>query len=459
MQPLSVYNAYLGRLGRSGNPAARGFTVDTPVVSPAPNGDLPMSEAVPSMPGGYDIVGPSPDISVSPLDAPSSDASPAPAPSPDDTMFSGPMKKRPVPSAIAEGLVADSAGGVHSPWEALGKLSEFGVGTLLNKSSTDKQTNYDSGMMEELRHSLSEGKTIDEAMKSSSYPELWKLWLTKEMNPSLATKSQTGDWENYIHSLAPGETPTGEGFKAYQISMRGAGATKVTMPGSNVPLPALEPGKMWKLKADGTLDVGPDGPEQIPIKGSKEAVADETKADTNAKYAAITSDEIGRSLDLIQNHPDDIFGLKGAIGGAIGGIVGGTYRTRLDGLLNTIKSSITIERLGEARAGSATGASGFGALSDQEGKLLSGAKGAIDTSVGAADLKYNLMRLQVITNLIMDPPVGPDGKMHRMTEADINAAMPADVRAGIEDSPDDSEATSDDIAKELERRKAARGGK
>ncbi len=197
LTPLTVFNPYLSRLASKPSLTIGDPAPDDGSDPLAPSADAPM--------GGFTTSGVGPPV------VPAS----APAPPPKaETMTFGPMKSRPAPTnAIAESLIADSAGGVHSPWEALGKLSEFGVGQLSNRHFQDETAKYNSAPFDELRQSLASGKTLDEAMRTSSYPELWKLWLAREMNPK--TTDAPNSYDEYVRTIPSGSAPTADGYHKF----------------------------------------------------------------------------------------------------------------------------------------------------------------------------------------------------------------------------------------------------
>ena len=73
-----------------------------------------------------------------------------------------------------------------------------------------------------------------------------------------------------------------------------------------------------------------------------------------------------------------------------------TQAGEVESLINTVKSSSSLEKLQQMRAQSPTGASGLGAVTQGEHKLLQDAIGSLDQSQDAASVLYNLERIKRI---------------------------------------------------------------
>jgi hypothetical protein len=465
------YNPYVGAGGA--DPAAA--AVDPAAADPGmlfnpymatPPGPPPGIDSPSSGGGGYvpDIISGSPD------------PGPAPAPVVDDTTTGSTtgkdsavlaaFKTRAKPAkGRFESLQAGGAKDAIGPWTALGNLMQFGRGNAGELQYNKEEAAYEQEPYDYLRKALAGGQTIDEALKTSPYPDLFKVWLAREQ---AAVKQVPNSYDEYKLTVPPGQVASAEGYQKF-LNNQNAGKAAKFVTNTGAVLPAPPTGQVYKMNPDGTTWIDPDPkspsfglPLAVDLPGSKAAKSAKAGEVTKAKYDRITSDDIGISLDAIARNPDDIFGARGALGAAKTRLTGiPSERGKLNERLSTIKSSITIERINEIRAASTTGGA-LGQVSDAEGKLLGDAMGSLNPDIGPADLTYNLWRLQVTKNLLENPPTGADGKPREVTSEDVQNAIPKSVRDGVRGGDkaaapaggdDLSKATEDDVLKEIERRK------
>jgi len=136
--------------------------------------------------------------------------------------------------------------------------------------------------------------------------------------------------------------------------------------------------------------LSPTGVRQVPIPGGA-ADVDRRAADAEAALAAQNEEdaeaarenETANSTTVISNAVDSIFEadaqrvLTGAAGEAVSGI-GGTSNRDILNHLDTLKGAGAFAALSQMREQSATGASGLGALSEAEMRLLVAQAGALD---------------------------------------------------------------------------------
>jgi hypothetical protein len=87
------------------------------------------------------------------------------------------------------------------------------------------------------------------------------------------------------------------------------------------------------------------------------------------------------TLNQIRNHPamDSFLTGPGTAWGKIWGKVPGSERNAFESWVESLKGQLGFQSLMAAKQASPTGASGFGALSDSELKMLSGLAGRLDT--------------------------------------------------------------------------------
>jgi len=177
----------------------------------------------------------------------------------------------------------------------------------------------------------------------------------------------------------------GGSFMDFQMDQKRAGATNVTVGG----------GKYGPIPSGMELIDGPEGATMRPIPGGP---ADTTRADASAAgqrdvSTRIITDAASTARKAASNRQ---FGEYGQ------GIASGmpwTDSAEVQRQVDVLKSQATFEKLAAMRAGSATGASGLGALSDNEAKMLAAQAGALDPSSPnfARDLdNYELTLLQTI---------------------------------------------------------------
>jgi len=166
--------------------------------------------------------------------------------------------------------------------------------------------------------------------------------------------------------------------------------------------------------------IGPDGQVYTPPAGlSKEGrkewdkkitdltiqrqVAADAAKKAGASIDPITED-IDRALNQIEKYPKMTTGAF-AMGVKKIPIIGGSSQAgEVESLINTVKASSSLEKLNQMRANSTTGASGLGAVTQGEHKLLQDAIGSLDQSQDAQSVLYNLDRIKRIRHEIIYGP-------------------------------------------------------
>lgn len=106
-----------------------------------------------------------------------------------------------------------------------------------------------------------------------------------------------------------------------------------------------------------------------------------------AEKARTISDKIDQALKMVG------YGTAG-FGGSVMGKVPGSDATNLQGTLDTIKANLGFDQLMAMRAGSKNGASGLGALSENEMRLLTSLSQSLDRSQSPEQLVKNLTELK-----------------------------------------------------------------
>ena len=209
-------------------------------------------------------------------------------------------------------------------------------------------------------------------------PEALKLYteqrFAQSKNPAAVQEYEYAKQQGYNGS-----------FMDFQMDQKRAGATNVTVGG----------GKYGPIPSGMELIDGPEGATMRPIPGGP---ADTTRADNAAAgqrdvSTRIITDAASTARKAASNRQ---FGEYGQ------GIASGmpwTDSAEVQRQVDVLKSQATFEKLAAMRAGSATGASGLGALSDNEAKMLAAQAGALDPGSPnfARDLdNYELTLLQTI---------------------------------------------------------------
>lgn len=128
-------------------------------------------------------------------------------------------------------------------------------------------------------------------------------------------------------------------------------------------------------------------------------------AKNNADIAAASTATVAKNKAGIESADNALTAVNTAMG-QVGALSSGPLanitkwtglnasHNNLESTLTTIKSAITLDSLAALKANSPTGASGLGALSDTEGKLLASKVASLDSSQTPAQLKNNLQLVQ-----------------------------------------------------------------
>lgn len=163
--------------------------------------------------------------------------------------------------------------------------------------------------------------------------------------------------------------------------------------------PAKRQADVFKMQGD-QLKVAK---EQQELLEKQKKAAQEEKAIQDKKESAL------QELDRLIGGNDEKNGIlqraidqtsEGLIGGTVGRtgaiarLTGSPAAADLDANLETIRSNSALSKLGELKAQSPTGASGFGSLSEKELSLLTSNIRGLSTSQSEAQLKKNLAEIR-----------------------------------------------------------------
>lgn len=180
----------------------------------------------------------------------------------------------------------------------------------------------------------------------------------------------------------------------------------------------------WKRDKAGNVLVDEDGaPMAVPIKGTKAwsdaqaAGEKDNLADVNkAVSSTFVEQEIDRALDNIESNKDDLIGSTGWSSMLFSGMPRSDAK-QLAGLVDTIRANVTMDKLQQMRAASQNGASGLGAVSDFENKLMADTAGKLDLTGQDKDIKYNLRRIKALYTAIIRDGVKNQAEADRILSA------------------------------------------
>ena len=110
---------------------------------------------------------------------------------------------------------------------------------------------------------------------------------------------------------------------------------------------------------------------------------------------ALKNIQLDEVLQAISNARKNTSGWSTGFGGQMLQPIGGTQARDLHGDLNTIGSALTVDKLAEMKAQSATGASGMGALSEKEGALLRDSVASLDQAQSTQKVNDSLDAIEL----------------------------------------------------------------
>ena len=119
---------------------------------------------------------------------------------------------------------------------------------------------------------------------------------------------------------------------------------------------------------------------------------DASYADRINQLQSFTIPDVKRAIEMIEANPNLSAGTLASF--IKGTPVIGQKATDLDNTLSVIRSAVGFDKLEELKKLSPYGASGLGAVSNAEQKLLQSVKGSLEQDNSAKNLIYNLKRLQ-----------------------------------------------------------------
>jgi hypothetical protein len=190
--------------------------------------------------------------------------------------------------------------------------------------------------------------------------------------------------------------------RPYAFNKRTLETKPLGLPGATAAAPGAEP-------VPGAIPPAPAGADRKEWKKEQtklavqQAAAAEARKKQGASIDPVTED-IDRSIAQISKYPGMTTGGFSSVLKKIPLVGSATQAGEVESLINTVKSSSSLEKLQQMRAQSPSGASGLGAVTQGEHKLLQDAIGSLDQSQDAASVLYNLERIKRIRHEIIHGP-------------------------------------------------------
>lgn len=150
------------------------------------------------------------------------------------------------------------------------------------------------------------------------------------------------------------------------------------------------------------MEAIPGGPADLKNKAAEEQAAGRQKL--TERYGDVVTNDIDRTLNLIKE--SNVTGLW-----SLAQSVPGTDAHNAAKLLDTIRANVGFERLQQMRASSPTGGA-LGQVSELENRLLQSTLGNLELSQSKEQLEYNLKRIRVIYEEIVNGASGIDAKQN-----------------------------------------------
>lgn len=228
----------------------------------------------------------------------------------------------------------------------------------------------------------------------------------------LSGPSQTDDMQEYSYALSQGYKGS---FFDYQRDMKKSGATTVNVGPSGEPLGNPPNDMAWARGEDGNILYEPDPvsgyrrPVAVPIGGTKAAATSANmarSADTKKLGSRIVMADVDRALKLIDDNSKGLAPVTG-LPGAIGKNIPGSAANDLRATLETVKANVGFDKLQAMREASPTGGA-LGQVSDFENKLMAAVIGSLDQSQTEAQLRFNLERVKLVYEKIVNDGISPD---------------------------------------------------
>jgi hypothetical protein len=171
-------------------------------------------------------------------------------------------------------------------------------------------------------------------------------------------------------------------------------AVSATIAGGQSAIPAPLPGMEKEL---------PSVQKAVRQKQLEEAAKHATKDPQQEAAAKRSASDVLTALDTAERQVANTGGFlptTGIVGGGLKNVYGPAKD--LEKTLDTIKSNVSLDKLSAMRAASTTGASGLGAVTEGEHKLLQASIAALDQEQSPEQLRANLKRVRATYEWIVN---------------------------------------------------------
>jgi len=207
---------------------------------------------------------------------------------------------------------------------------------------------------------------------------------------------------------APKDWQDPEYIKAQQ-AIRAAGKPSMSVNLSQGPqFGTIPPGHVLRQNPDGSYAMAPIDGSPAAREVAKEQEAKGEAQAQRSTAADVVSQDIRRTLELMDKSTLPTTGAAGSVVAK----VGGTGAHDVSKLLDTVKANTAFDKLAEMRKASPTGAA-LGSVTERELALLSAVRGNLEQSQSDEQLRRNLIRLH---NVTMDVVHGPGKGPERLAE-------------------------------------------
>lgn len=146
-------------------------------------------------------------------------------------------------------------------------------------------------------------------------------------------------------------------------------------------------------------------PEMTPVQAAKQAVQQE-KANASKADAVSSYDQSINQIDSLLNSPGA--SMLGTYMGDVAGLIPHTDTSNAVAALDNIKNQVLLNTISKLKALSATGASGFGSLSNQEGEILKNSIASLDKKQSNDQLLSNLRQIKTMLQESRDRVAGKE---------------------------------------------------
>jgi hypothetical protein len=238
-----------------------------------------------------------------------------------------------------------------------------------------------------------------------------------EFNASLVKSGKPPISEmDFLKMLHPGQnvtvTNTGPNNEKYPDPEKGYDYVRETE-GPRAGFPKLTDGRPTLYKIEGGKPA-----DEATKTAEEKAKLSEKEARAKVQQAVSTSN-VGSAIDTALKHVDTP-GVVGIGSKAVRGVSspGGLPHDIFDAAMHTVKSGVALDTIKQMRASSPTGATGLGAITDFEQRMLQNATAPLDYFTSPAEIRKGLLRVKATMELLGNDHFNKDeGKFQAALEA------------------------------------------